>query len=59
LVDGLLCWVGTLIETVGFFSAGTGVLDVIVVGEVDGGRLLVVLVEGVKLMTLGGDPLRR
>ena len=50
---------GKLIAIVGFFSACTGVLDVGVVGEVDGGRLLEVWLDGVKLMTLGGDPLRR
>ena len=52
---------GKLIATGGLFSACVGVLDVVVVGEVtgDGGRLLEMWLDGVKLMTLGGDPLRR
>ena len=60
-MDGLLCWVGKLILTVVFFSACSGVLDFVGVGEVvgDGARLLEVMLDGVKLMTLGGDPLRR
>ena len=51
---------GKLIETV-FFSACSGVLDFVGVGEVvgDGARLLEVMLDGKKLMTLGGDPLRR
>ena len=50
-----------MIETVVFFSAGAGVLDFVVVGEDVGDCtwLLEGWLDGVKLMTLGGDPLRR
>ena len=59
MIGVLLLLVGKLIATGVFFSACAGVLDVVVVGEIDGGRLLEVWLDGVKLMTLGGDPLRR
>ena len=51
---------GKLIATVVFFSACAGVLDFVGIGEVvgDGTRLLEVCLGGVKLITLGGDPLR-
>ena len=60
-MDGLLLWAGKLIETVVFFSTCVVVLDFVGVGEVVGDRtwLLEGWLDGVKLMTLGGDPLRR